>query len=144
MATKERIPSATLKTLRAARTYTPACPAGEILRKPYTAERKSGPVRVAATCVEKRGSAEPSAVRIPLGDDIKLGEFGYHAITRKTAAERHEALAKAVAAFTPLKVERRLTALATLTKNTARTQSDLMMRDQNWIARTYRAAPSKA
>jgi hypothetical protein len=79
--------------------------------------------------------------------DIDLKQYGYHAIKKMKADERHNALAKAIAAVakdkkipvhdSAVKIMREINLLMIYNRNTHPRVGELMERDRNWIGRTY-------
>lgn len=63
------------------------------------------------------------------------GLMGYTPSASKTA--RHKSLRKAVKKVGPLSTFRKLNALATYTKRTAKSKSRVAKTDRNWVKKTY-------
>jgi hypothetical protein len=76
-------------------------------------------------------------IRIPIRHNHELGKYGYEDVKHKKAPERHTALDKAVKEYGPISVERRLNALAIVTKNTHKTTSKLFERDRNYVHKKH-------
>lgn len=120
------------------------CPAGKIRRSGYTATRRAkglfGKLRgtkytVKSTCVKdvgKAGHGTPLIGKLKKGD---LVDVGYD--HSKSAASRHESLAKAVAKYGRLSTLRKLNAIATLTKNTAPSRSMTYRTDRNYVIKHF-------
>lgn len=139
-----------------------ACPPGKVLRKAYvrrfrtnvrergyTVKRgnqmyrvypKSRSTIVEAACIKDRGLEGKGPQQIAPLRKGELLKFGY--TYRKTDMERHEALRKAVKAFGPLGVYRKLDAVSKLSKRTAPKASIVFKKDRDWIKRHF--GPLKA
>lgn len=89
----------------------------------------------APAVITKMGGRRVTAkVRIPIHSG-ELGKFGYSThIAQKT---RRNALRKAVGAYGPLSVFRKLNAVGTLTKRTSKQSSHKFIKDRNWIRKNY-------
>lgn len=141
------------------------CPPGQIARKGYvrrfssgvkatgyTVKRKSGTTYkvypkkkrtfVKSACVKDRGLKGKAAPGEQIGPLRKgeLRKYGY--IYRLPTDQRHSALRKAVTAYGPLSVYRKLNAVAKLAVRTAPDASKAFKADRNWIRETY--GPLKA
>lgn len=133
------------------------CPPGQILRKAYTrkftneVKRRGFTVRrrgklytvypkadetvVEASCVKDRGlpgHGEPLIGPLRKGQLIKYG-YSY----RLSDVSRRSALKKAVKAYGPLTVYRKLNAVSKLSLRTAPDASTIFARDRNWIRDNY-------
>jgi len=82
-----------------------------------------------------RRSRSRSPVKIPIRKIDALGSFGYHDVKHKSALARHRALNAAVRSKGALEVIRRLSALATVTKNTQPTLSKKIRADQRYVSK---------
>ncbi len=78
-----------------------------------------------------------SPVRIPIKNTHELGKYGYENVKNKTAPERHVALDQASKEYGVISVERRLNALAIVSKNTHPTTSKLFERDRNYVHKKH-------
>ena len=121
----------------------PVCKSGEIKRVAYSRKaytRKNGrqvrSAHVASTCVKDLGSkgkwtnTHKSSGIGPLKAG-RLSKFGY---TRsKPSSVRHEALNKAVKAYSALSVYRMLNAVYVYTKRTSPAVSALYKADRDWV-----------
>ncbi len=141
------------------------CPPGQIARKGYvrrfssgvkatgyTVKRKSGTTYkvypkkkrtyVKSACVKDRGLKGKAAPGEQIGPLRKgeLRKYGY--IYRLPTEQRHSALRKAVDAYGPLSVYRKLNAVAKLAVRTAPEASKAFKADRNWIQEKY--GPLKA
>jgi len=85
--------------------------------------------------MSSRSRSRKSPVKIPIRRIDALGSFGYHDIKHKSALARHRALNAAVRSKGALDVIRRLSALATVTKNTQPTLSRKIRADQRYVSR---------
>ena len=63
----------------------------------------------------------------------ELAKYGYQHVVDLTVAQRKTALRKAIEAFGPLGVWRKLNAVAVYTKHTAPKSSRVFKEDMNWI-----------
>lgn len=86
----------------------------------------------------RRRSKSRSPVKIPIRKIDALGRFGYHDIKHKSALARHRALNAAVRSKGALDVIRRLSALATVTKNTQ------IRADQRYVSRKRERSKSRS
>ncbi len=114
------------------------CKKGKILRSAYT--RKSGK-SVKASCIRNVGrpgkglrTGGPGIGTLKKG---LLAKFGYSDITNKSDQVRHASLNKAVKAYGPLSVFRKLNAAYVYTKNTSPASSKIFLKDRDWIKKTY-------
>lgn len=114
------------------------CKAKQILRSAYT--RKSGKT-VKAACIRNVGrpgkglrTGGPGIGTLKKG---LLAKFGYSDITNKSDQVRHASLNKAVKAYGPLSVFRKLNAAYVYTKNTSPASSAIFLTDRDWIRKTY-------
>ena len=136
-----------------------ACPSGKILRaayvrryatfvrqKGYTRKTKAGkvirvipkktsPVLVAASCIKDRGKKGKNTQKIGPLRKGELSKFGYS--TKKSRAERHTALRKAIKQFGSNNVFRKLDAVAKLSVRTAPDKSRIFSEDRNWVRRQF-------
>jgi len=132
------------------------CPPGQVLRKGYTrhystAVRKRGitvrkttgqvyrihptqkNVHVAARCIKDPGPANrPRTSRLigPLREG-ELAKYGYS--FRRSEAERHVALVKAIHEYSALSVYHKLDAIAKLTGRTLPNASAVFAKDREWV-----------
>ena len=127
------------------------CKQGEIVRDAYDATRKTTgkSYHVKETCIKDVGlpGKTPASKRIHVKEDIELGEFGYHNLNSTPANARHSALSSAVSTISSkkdmtehtaaVKVMRHLNLLYVYNKNTQKTLAEKLMRDRNWIGKTY-------
>ena len=147
------------------RNTTRKCPPGKIARKGYirrfssgikatgyTVKRKDGvtykvypkkkATYVKSACITdlgRKGKAAPGEQIGPLRKG-ELKKYGY--VYRLPSQQRHNALRKAVGAYGPLSVYRKLNAVAKLSLRTAPEASMAFKADRNWIRETY--GPLKA
>lgn len=154
-----------LKRAKKPTNTTRKCPPGQIARKGYirrftsgikatgyTVKRKSGKTYkvypkktstyVKSACIKdlgKKGKAAPGQQIGPLRKG-ELKKYGY--VYRLPSDKRHSALRKAVAAYGPLSVYRKLNAVAKLAVRTAPAASNAFKADRNWVRETY--GPLKA
>jgi len=137
-----------------------SCPAGYILRAPYTRKfsstvKKSGfnvqkrgktvrvyPVAgstvVKASCIKNRGLAGKgprSGKGIGPLKEGELSRYGYKA--RSSVEERHKALKKAIEVYGALGVFRKLDAVAKLTLRTAPEAHRVFVADRSWVQNHY-------
>ena len=110
------------------------CKKGNILRSAYT--RKSGKT-VKAACIKNVGrpgkglrTGGPGIGTLKKG---LLAKFGYSDIVHKSDQVRHAALNKAVKAYGPLSVFRKLNAAYVYTKITSPASSKIFLTDRDWI-----------
>jgi hypothetical protein len=66
-----------------------------------------------------------------------LAKFGYTHVASLSLNQRHVALQKAVQAYGPLSVFRKLNAVYVYSKKTAPTSSKLFKADRDWIGAKY-------
>jgi hypothetical protein len=157
--------TARLRRAHKPKNTTRKCPPGQIARKGYirrfssgikatgyTVKRKSGrsyrvypkkkSTYVKSSCVKDRGLKGKAAPGEQIGPLRKgeLKKYGY--VYRLPTDQRHSALRKAVSAYGPLSVYRKLNAVAKLAVRTAPDASRAFKADRNWIRETY--GPLKA
>jgi hypothetical protein len=121
----------------------PVCKSGEIRRIAYSRKsytRKNGrrvrSAQVSSTCVKDLGSrgkwtnTHKSSGIGPLKAG-RLSKFGYS--SSRPASVRHEALGKAIKAYSALSVYRMLNAVYVYTKNTSPAVSALYKADRDWV-----------
>jgi Family of unknown function (DUF5771) len=112
------------------------CGAGKIRRKGY--KTKHGKT-VRASMIKDRGAPGKWAeLHGPGIGPLKEGELssrGYSVSKSKTS--RHRALRKTVRALGPLSTFRKLNAIATYTKRTAKGKSAKFKTDRNWVKKTF-------
>ena len=108
-----------------------------ITRKGYVAHRRGKTIKVKASRIRDMGA--PGKWKSLHGPGIgKLtpgGLVGYTPAASKTA--RHSSLRKAIKRRGPLSTFRRLNALATYTKRTAKSKSKIAKTDRNWVKKTF-------
>ena len=81
-------------------------------------------------------------VKIPLGPGGYLSKQGYVDVRNKSAAVRHRALAKVVAAGEPpLGLFRRLNVLMILFRNRDPMLSQIFKSNRDWVKKTYLSKP---
>lgn len=160
-----RIQTARLARAKKPQNTTRKCPPGQIARKGYirrfssgvkatgyTVKRKSGTTYkvypkkkatyVKSACVKDiglKGKAAPGQQIGPLRKG-ELKKYGY--VYRLPSEQRRSALRKAVNAYGPLSVYRKLNAVAKLALRRAPDASKAFKADRNWIRETY--GPLKA
>lgn len=119
------------------------CPKGQILRKGYSAKRKSTgrKYRVSAKCVKDRGNPGKGPKVIPPLKKGALEKFGYH--TAESAEKRHQALVKSVKKVGYAETIRRLNAVRVLNRNTNPSLSRLFGSDMKWV-QSHMASYSKS
>ena len=66
-----------------------------------------------------------------------LAKFGYSHVSSLSQTQRHVALEKAVKAYGPLSVFRKLNAVYVYSKKTAPTSSKIFKADRDWIGTKY-------
>lgn len=77
-------------------------------------------------------------VIIPIRNDSKLANHGYHDVREKSELARHRALGKVIrAGEPPLGLFRRLNVLMILFKNTDPKLSKIFKADRDWVKMTY-------
>lgn len=118
-----------------------SCSIGQVQRKAYTRKaytRADGTrvkaVRIPANCIVERGSGTGKK----LGIVMKKGELkslGYE--IHESAAERRDALNKAVKKYGALSVFRKVNLLATLQKNTSPANARKFKADASWIEKNH-------
>jgi Family of unknown function (DUF5771) len=128
-----------------------ACPPGTIRRVGYTATRSATGTtyKVPSACVADVGKPgkTPRSQRIVATPDISLETYGYAGISKMSAEDRHDTLAKAIRGIAAdkgltehvaaVKVMRYVNLMSIYNRNTNPTVSLLMERDRNWIGRVY-------
>lgn len=93
-------------------------------------------IRVITRKVGKGGSSKWEKKHGPgIGELTPGGLMGYSTSMSKTA--RHKKLRKAVKAAGPLSTFRKLNALSTYTKRTAKGKSKTAKADRNWVKKTF-------
>jgi hypothetical protein len=118
------------------------CPRGKILRSAYSRKsRNRKVVHVAAACIKDVGnpgkglpSGEPGIGPLRHND---LKQFGYGKVTSMSAETRRIALAKAIKAYNPLSIFRKLNAIYVYTRNTAPASSKIFKADRDWVKSHY-------
>ena len=118
-----------------------SCPTGFIKRASYVRTRGSRKTLVPEQCIPNVGapgkgltSGEPGIGRLREGE---LSKFGYADVVNKSVDERRAALKKAVAAFGPLSVWRKLNAVHVYTRRLSPNSSRVFKADMNWIKATF-------
>lgn len=84
--------------------------------------------------------AQTRKIRIGSLRSNDLGKYGYTHVKRMTVEARHEALTKAVAAYSALSVFRKLNAVYVLTRGATRksnTSSRIFLKDRDWVKATF-------
>jgi hypothetical protein len=66
-----------------------------------------------------------------------LARFGYTHVVSMSQGRRHIALAKAMRAYGPLTLWRKLNAIYVYTRNTAPASSAIFKADRDWVRRHY-------
>jgi hypothetical protein len=118
------------------RRKTQKCTRGTIRRASYTRRSKSGKrVCVASRCIRNRGAPGKGPNRIGTLKKGLLSKYGY--TSQKLVGERRAALAKAVGAYGPLSVLRKLNAVAVYTRRTAPAVSAIFKADMTWVRSSY-------
>lgn len=134
-----------------------ACPPGMVERKAYKRKysnsiRKKGftvkrsgttyrvypkeqSATVGAACVKDTGAAGPKSIG-PLRKG-ELTKYGYS--WRETTEKRHAALNKAIKAYGPLGVFRKLDAVYKLSEHKIPRVAEVFKGDRNWVYRKYKA-----
>lgn len=117
------------------------CPKGKILRTAYVRLTRGKRVLVPASCIADVG-AEGKGLRsgkpgIGILKKGNLTRFGYEKIASLTESARRTALRKAVAAYGPLTVFRKLNALSVYTRRTSPATSRAADTDKAWIRATF-------
>lgn len=93
-------------------------------------------IRLVTRKVGKGGSSKWEKKHGPgIGELTPGGLMGYSTSMSKTA--RHKKLRKAVKAAGPLSTFRKLNALSTYTKRTAKGKSKTAKADRNWVKKTF-------
>jgi len=115
------------------------CPDGMIERVGYKAVRRPA-------CVPDTGKPgkTPVSQRLPVVEDLDLSSYGYTDLHNLTVKERHDALEKAIKAFSSksehdaaVKIMRRLNYLFVLTRNSQPKLGKILEADRNWIGKKY-------
>lgn len=110
-----------------------------ITRRGYIARRRGKTVRVSAKRILDRGApGNWAAIHGPGIGELKEGaleKVGYSVKKGKTT--RHKAIRKAVSKYGPLSTFRKLNAVATLTKRTAKGKSRTYKIDRNWTKKMF-------
>lgn len=129
------------------RTSPKDCPPGTIRRTAYERVTKSGKViNVPAACIKSQSNKEKAGlynprtgerVYVPIANN-KLGEFGYHDIKNKNAADRHKSLERIVHHMNGnwLSLFRTLNYLAVVNKNNENMHERLIA-DRNFVKRKF-------
>ena len=114
------------------------CPPGTIWRKSY---RKRSGTRVAGNCIADVGApgkgltdGSPGIGPLRAGD---LSQFGYDHVADMSAARRHLALRRAVAAYSALSVFRKLNAVYVYTRRTSPASSRIFKADRDWVKEQF-------
>ena len=113
------------------------CGRGQIRRAAFTRRlAKSGKrTRVASRCVRNMGAPGKGKKLIGTLKKGLLSKYGYKA--QNNAAERHEALKKAVKAYGALSVLRKLNAVAVYTRRTSPGVSAVFKADMKWVRASF-------
>lgn len=130
-----------LRGVRLSKRGPTSCPAGQILRRPYVRVQPKTQKRifVAGSCITDRGAPRKGGASGSIGPLRKgdLKQFGYDDVRNMTQGARHIALAKAVRAYGPLSLWRKLNAIYIYTRNTAPASSAIFKQDRDWIRSQY-------
>lgn len=115
------------------------CKRGQILRAAYTRKFRGKSYTVPPQCIKDRGLPGKGVApgQTPIGP-LKKGEltkYGYSA--KLTESERHAALEKALRAYGPLTLYRKLNAVAKLSMRTAPETSHIFAKDRDWVKKYY-------
>jgi len=104
--------------------------------KEYRIYPKNKNMMVESRCIREKGApkVKPTGLFGPLKQG-ELAKYGYS--FRRTEAERHAALKKAVEAYGATGVFRKLDAVMKLTKKTAPKASSAFRKDQAWIHKSF-------
>lgn len=118
------------------------CGKGQIRRASYTRRTKSGKyVHVESRCIRDMGLPGKGMNRIGTLKKGLLSKYGY--TSQKSIDERHTALRKAVAAYGPLSVLRKLNAVAVYTRRTAPAVSAIFKADMAWVRSSFKFKTDK-
>lgn len=118
------------------------CGRGQIRRASYTRRSKSGKrVHVQSRCIRDMGAPGKGQQRIGTLKKGLLSKYGY--TSQKSVDERHTALRKAVAAYGPLSVLRKLNAVAVYTRRTAPVVSAIFKADMAWVRSSFKFKTDK-
>ncbi len=116
---------------------TRSCPHGKILRASYTRHTKKGKrVHVSEQCIRDVGAPGKGLRDGPGIGPLRKGEltqFGYEHVLKLSEKDRHAALTKAVEAYGPLSVWRKLNAVAVYTRRISPASSQIFKADMDWI-----------
>ena len=109
-----------------------SCPSGQILRKGYTARRKSTgeKYRVSAKCITDRGKPGKGKRLFSLKKGA-LGKYGYK--IKESPKKRHTALRKAVSSLGYSNVMKKVNALGVLMRNTEPAYAREITDDKDFI-----------
>jgi len=108
------------------------------MRKAYTYTNAAGKrIHVKATCIVDTGMPGRGAKTLPKPNRGTLKAFGYSGVKNMTVKARHEALRKAVDAYTAQSVIAKLTLVRNYNKNTDPGSSRIFDRDAKWVSKQY-------
>lgn len=117
------------------------CPSGYIKRASYVRTRAGRKTLVPEQCIHNVGapgkglrSGDAGIGRLREGE---LSKFGYSDVIHTPVAARRAALKKAIAAFGPLSVWRKLNAVHVYTRRLSPKSSGIFKADMNWIKVTF-------
>src|SRR3990167_6660134 len=116
-----------------------SCPKGMIRRNSYTTYKG---VYVPSTCIEDRGNPGKGPKLLSGLKEGSLREYGYE--TGLSLAQRHAALKRAVLAYSPGTVVKKLNAVAVLNKNTNPSLARIFNADKTWVEETFLDSPRRS
>lgn len=121
---------------------TTKCERGQIRRAAFTRRSKSGKrTRVPSGCVRNMGASGKGKQRIGTLKKGLLSKYGYS--SQKSTRQRHAALEKAVRAYGPLSVLRKLNAVAVYTRRTSPAVSAIFKADMVWVRSSFKFKTDK-
>lgn len=124
------------------RRRTMKCERGQIRRAGFTRRSKSGKrTHVPSGCVRNMGAPGKGKQRIGTLKKGLLSKYGYS--SQKNTRQRHAALEKAVRAYGPLSVLRKLNAVAVYTRRTSPSVSAIFKADMAWVRTSFKFKTDK-
>lgn len=122
--------------------HTRKCGHGQLRRASYTRRSKSGKrVYVPSVCIRNMGAPGKGIERIGTLKKGLLSKYGYS--SQKSVSERRAALQKAVRAYGPLSVLRKLNAVAVYTRRTSPSTSEIFKADMAWVRSSFKFKTDK-
>lgn len=108
-----------------------------ITRKAYVSHRRGKTIHVRSSHIKDVGApGKWKSLHGPGIGELKPGGLSGYATTGSKTA-RHSAIRKAVKKTGALSTFRKLNALATYTKRTAKSKSKVAKTDRNWVKKTF-------